>query len=210
MVGPESMLVAKADDFTRTLESLLSFSRSQVLPGNATGDLGAIAMRCVGASGGVTAVMLLYALHFPHRTILLFFILPIPIWVFVAFQVFQDAFLFVSNTKTTTAVTAHLGGALFGFLYYRFGWRLSHWGNWKWPSVRRRAKPQLRLYEEKPVEDFAELSRQSADEQLEAKLDAVLEKIQLYGKESLTESERQILVRASEKYKQRRQSTEGV
>src|SRR5262249_30726477 len=52
---------------------------------------------CIGASGAVTAVMVLCALHFPHRTILLFFVLPIPLWVFVGFQVVQDTFLFVDQ-----------------------------------------------------------------------------------------------------------------
>jgi hypothetical protein len=42
------------------------------------------------------------------------------------------------------------------------------------------------------------------DEQLEAKMDAILEKISRAGKESLTESERQVLLRASEVFKRRR------
>ena len=44
----------------------------------------------------------------------------------------------------------------------------------------------------------------AADEQLEAKLDAVQEKVSKQGKESLTPEERQILVRASELYKKPR------
>ena len=42
------------------------------------------------------------------------------------------------------------------------------------------------------------------DEQLEAKLDAVLEKVARSGQASLTDTERQILLRASEVYKRRR------
>ena len=42
------------------------------------------------------------------------------------------------------------------------------------------------------------------DEQLEAKLDAVLEKVARFGRGSLTEGENQILMRASEIYKKRR------
>jgi hypothetical protein len=42
------------------------------------------------------------------------------------------------------------------------------------------------------------------DEQLEAKLDAVLEKVARSGQESLTENERQLLLRASEVYKKKR------
>ena len=42
------------------------------------------------------------------------------------------------------------------------------------------------------------------DEQLEAKVDAVLEKVARSGQASLTEHEREILLRASELYKRRR------
>src|SRR5207247_1895001 len=52
---------------------------------------------CLGASGAVTAVMVLCALHYPTRVILLFFLLPVPIWLFVGFQVVQDAFIFISQ-----------------------------------------------------------------------------------------------------------------
>jgi hypothetical protein len=44
----------------------------------------------------------------------------------------------------------------------------------------------------------------SVDEQLEAKLDHVLEKVSRYGRDSLTPDEQEILKRASEIYKRRR------
>jgi len=44
----------------------------------------------------------------------------------------------------------------------------------------------------------------SVDEHLEAKLDEVLEKVQRHGKESLTDGEREILLKAAEIYKKRR------
>jgi membrane associated rhomboid family serine protease len=173
---------------------------------------------CIGASGAVTAVMVLCALHFPHRTILLFFVLPIPLWVFVGFQVVQDSFLFVNQAaaqgqdvlKTRVAVAVHLGGAAFAYLYYRFQWRLSQiWsvvGTWK----AQRGRPRLRVYREEESRPTAAVpaaappSAADVDEQLEAKLDAVLEKVARSGQASLTESERQILLRASEIYKKRR------
>lgn len=181
-----------------------------------TGSIAGDTMRYVGASGAVTAVMLLYACHFPHRTILLFFILPVPIWLFVGFQVIQDSFWFaqgLSNprgVRTTTAVACHLGGALFGFLYYRLGWRVSSLASDWNLRLPRRSRPRLRIYEEEALVSSPVSAQKTVDEQFEAKLDAVLQKIQTHGKDSLTESERQVLLRASEIYKQRRQSTEGV
>jgi hypothetical protein len=44
----------------------------------------------------------------------------------------------------------------------------------------------------------------AVDEHLEAKLDQVLEKVARSGKESLTEDEREVLLKASEIYKKRR------
>src|SRR4029453_1229879 len=35
----------------------------------------------LGASGGVVAVVILFALNFPHRTVLFMFFLPMPMWI---------------------------------------------------------------------------------------------------------------------------------
>lgn len=166
--------------------------------------------RCLGASGAVTAVMVVYAFHFPTRVIYLFFFLPVPIWAFVALQIFQDAIGLVGGSAGHVAITSHLGGALFGFLYYRFGWRIAPlWRNLML-SVRNRTRPRLRVYhgEEQARTPVASAVRSSVDEQFEAKLDAVLEKIKVVGQNNLTEEERLILKRASEIYKQRRSTRE--
>jgi membrane associated rhomboid family serine protease len=167
-----------------------------------------------GASGAVTAVMIVSACHSPYRTILLFFVLPVPIWLFVVFAVAKDFLGFFGARgigMERVAASAHLGGAAFGFLYYRFQWRVSSW----LPDVRSwwkaRNRPQLRVYreeeeanEEAPVPVATAPVGADADEQLEAKLDAVLAKVSKHGKESLTENEQQILQRASEVYRRRR------
>lgn len=167
---------------------------------------------CVGASGAVTATMVVFACHFPNKMILVFFMIPVPIWVLVVFQVAKDAYFLLTNTATPIAVSVHLAGAAFGFLYYRQTWRLSgfdlieRFRAWR----RRRARPSLRLYrpEEREREPIAVAapSAPSAplDEHLEAKVDAVLEKVARSGKDSLTEDERRILMRASEIYRKRR------
>jgi hypothetical protein len=195
---------------------------------------------CLGASGGVLAVLTLCAIHYPRRTIMLFFILPIPLWVFLIMYLAGDAYVFLNlnRMETSTAVAAHLGGALFAGAYYRLHIRLTDWlpefGNrgywrglwqnwWRWIFG-----PRLRLYaDEKPGKKWKAskprpssaaadaiyhpeektqqaVSAPTADEQLEAKMDAILEKISRVGKENLTESERQLLLRASEVYRRRR------
>ncbi len=164
---------------------------------------------CFGASGAVTTVLVLCALHYPTRIILLFFILPVPIWLFVIFMVAQDMFGFLGGTAGNIAVQVHLAGALFGFLYYKFQWRLTNWlprlKNWR----RRLTQPRLRVYREEEPAPVARvpppsLSRPDED-QLEAKVDAVLEKLSRVGKENLTDSEREVLLRASEVFRKRKQ-----
>jgi rhomboid family protein len=163
---------------------------------------------CLGASGAVTAVMVLFACHFPTRMILLFFFFPVPIWLFVGFQVAQDVFVFANKGMSSgVAVIVHIAGAAFGFVYYKTRLRLMNfWPDWKsWRKARHR--PRLRIYHEEHAEPVAVASTPSAqdmDEQLEAKLDAVLEKVARSGQDSLSEPERQILLRASEIYKRRR------
>src|SRR5439155_9085685 len=83
---------------------------------------------CLGASGAVTAVIVLCALHYPTRIILLFFFLPVPLWPFVIFRLAQDAFTFLSGHTAGTAVTVLLAGASFAFVYSKRHWRvLSCW-----------------------------------------------------------------------------------
>ncbi|GIW78737.1 MAG: hypothetical protein KatS3mg105_0544 [Gemmatales bacterium] len=160
----------------------------------------------LGASGAVTAVMVLCALHYPHRKILLFFVFPMSIWVFVIFQVARDLFeLLGAGPASGTAVACHLAGAAFGYLYYKRHWHLSGFLSSFKTLIRRAQRPKLRIYrEDERVVPLRVGAAETIDEQLEAKLDAVLEKIANSGQESLTENERAILLRASELMRKKR------
>jgi membrane associated rhomboid family serine protease len=173
--------------------------------------------RCLGASGAVTALLVLCACHFPHRVVYVMLMVPVPLWLFAVFNVVQDLVVFGGQFRTGVAVVVHLAGALFAFTYYRFQIRLldlfSGWWSAGWWSrlKRRRTRPRLRLFRPEDAESADERVTVPAagdsapvDEHLEAKLDAVLEKLARTGKESLTEGEREILLRASEIYKRRR------
>jgi membrane associated rhomboid family serine protease len=163
---------------------------------------------CLGASGAVMACMVLFATHFPHRVIYFWGLFPIPIWLLVLFYVGHDAYVFFVDMQTPTAVTVHLAGAAFGFFYQRNQWRLTRF----WPRFsewrRERSRARLRVYRDEeqitPVRETPTPSAPEMDEQLEAKVDAVLEKVSQHGQESLTDSERELLFRASELYKRRR------
>jgi membrane associated rhomboid family serine protease len=165
----------------------------------------------IGASGAVSAVLVVFAMHYPRHRILLFMFIPVSIWLFVVFMVAKDLYTFMTERQPMVGVTAHLGGAAFGFLYYRQQWRVLNLTSFL-PEFssrgRTRSRPRLRVY--RGDEGSETIAAPSAppepriDEQLEAQLDAVLEKMARSGKESLTESEKELLLRASEIYKRRR------
>ncbi len=165
---------------------------------------------CLGASGAVTALLILFAFHFPTRQILIFFLLPVPIWLFAVFNVAQDVFgLLGGGSGNQVAWVVHLAGAGFAALYYTQHWHILG----LWQSLRSlklpRARPPLRLYHPESddsgqVPVAAAARNPDLDEHLEAKLDAVLAKVASFGQGSLTEAERQILLRASEIYRRKR------
>ena len=54
---------------------------------------------CMGASGAVTMLLVLCALHFPQRTILVFMFLPLPIWVLAVLNVAQDTYVLIHQCQ---------------------------------------------------------------------------------------------------------------
>ena len=165
--------------------------------------------RCLGASGAVTTLLILCACHFPHRIIYMFLLLPVPIWFFALFNLAKDLWITLSNQHSQVAAIVHLAGAAFAFAYYK--WQGSVTGFFSglmfWKGIRPRTR--LKLFQpeaekEEPVAVSAVQAPAGMDEHLEAKLDAVLEKIAKAGKESLTPQEQAILKQAAEMYKRRR------
>ena len=73
----------------------------------------------VGASGAVFAVLVLFACYFPNRYVLVFFFLPMKIKYLVALLIGANLMM-ASAGGSDIAVLAHLGGAAYGFIYYRY------------------------------------------------------------------------------------------
>ncbi len=163
----------------------------------------------LGASGATMAVVVLCACYFPRRRILLFFFIPMPIWGFAVFLVAQD-FLGLLGNREGIGFAAHLGGAAFAFVYYRQHWQITRLFSGLRGFVKARNRPRLKLYsaseEERrePVSVSAPAKDPNVDEQLEAKIDAILEKVSRSGQNSLTDEEKELLMRASEIYKKKR------
>lgn len=128
---------------------------------------------CIGASGAVMACMMVYAIWYPNRIILLFFIIPMRIRTFVILTVCIEVYN-LWNLESDIASMAHLGGLLFGYFVVRAGPRvgdtLAAWF--------------LKRDEGAAVED-------------NRRLDEILEKVHRKGIGSLSWAERRFLKRMS-------------
>lgn len=147
----------------------------------------------MGASGGIAAVVALFALNFPHRQVLFMFFIPMPMWVAALIGLALDIQGAMARSGNV-AFTAHLAGALFGLLYYRFNWRIGPTFV-RLPALLARRRPKLRVHAPEEHDGEDDLNR---------KVDTILEKIAQQGQDSLTWNERRILEKASRKYQERR------
>lgn len=157
----------------------------------------------VGSNSAVNAAFVLYAFHNPRATVLLFFVLPVPIWLVAA------GFVVFSTLATIAGVGAAfvaLAGALFGAAYFYAGIRLSallpagRFGN------RSRSQPRLRVVPNDSDDSDTDEPPPPppAEERFDERVDRLLEKVSRSGQESLTPEERELLFRAGEHYKKRR------
>jgi membrane associated rhomboid family serine protease len=155
----------------------------------------------IGASGATMGVFCLVALHYPRQKVLLMGIIPIEFrWLLAAFVAFDTYFMIdqlkaaLENREATSQVanSAHIGGLIFGFLYFRWNMRITRWWDqFAGRIVTRRKRGKLRVFTE-AAEPESNLSSQ---------VDDILEKISRTGEASLTTRERNILAQASKQYR---------
>jgi membrane associated rhomboid family serine protease len=158
---------------------------------------------CVGASGAVFGIVVVFVLHYPTRQLLFFGLFPIPVALLAGLYLLQEYIHFkgaVAGGVSHIAHAAHLAGAGFGALFYYTRFTLLslvpdfllRLGEGK--RVFRR-RPKLRVHDPELADDEDDLSMQ---------VDAILEKISREGQASLTRQERRILEDASRRYQQKR------
>ena len=146
----------------------------------------------MGSAAPAMAITVLFAWHFPYRQILLFFLIPVPIFAVVAFYVVMSLFAGSQSGFTAGPVIAGLSAVAFGLLYGWRDWRIEKLipgeGQGFKLSLPRR-KPDLRVFE---PEDQNEVDRE---------VDRILAKIHESGEGSLTDKERKTLQQASRRYR---------
>ena len=145
----------------------------------------------LGASGAVSAVIALFIFKFPHVTLNIWGVLPVPAWLLGVILLLSDFSL--AFRESHIAWQAHLIGFAFGAAYHRFGWNFTSFQFGLKLSNPLKSGPKLKLHN--PL---------AADEDLQEQADRILQKISDHGESSLTAKERKILNRHSEQLRQRR------
>lgn len=156
----------------------------------------------VGASGGIAGLLLFFALCYPNVQVYLMGVLPVPAWLMAVLFIGQDVFG-AMNRSGNVAYWAHLGGALFGYLYFRYGWRLSDLlpdgqggsasGGFELKKLFKR-RPNLKIHRDE---------EEDAPDPADDRVDEILRKIKTDGQDSLTREERRVLEKASRRYQKR-------
>jgi hypothetical protein len=161
----------------------------------------------IGASAGVVAVVIVFACLNPNQpiTMLLFFVLPVtikPKWIAIALLATDllGFFLFEALGKRSPlgfAHSAHLGGMLTGWIYFRY----VHAREWRTPdrAPGMELPTWLKRAKESPaIAEPAFKVNVTSREDLKAEVDRILDKINSDGFGALTADEKRLLDDARE------------
>ena len=145
----------------------------------------------IGASGGVLAVMTLYAIFYPNRELLIWGIIPIKAWVATLLFALVSIFGTIGGGGTTAHLT-HLGGIAAAFVYIWLEPKISRAIISRIEKKRRVSKPTKIHYFE-PRKSRLEILEENAT------IDDVLKRVSEVGMESLSDDEIRVLEKASGK-----------
>lgn len=165
----------------------------------------------VGASGAVFGILLAFGWLFPDvKMFLLFVPIPIPARIFVALYALFELSAGIANTAgDNIAHFAHLGGMLFGWLLILYwqkrgysGFAMHQYHSPLWDKIKlwwrehmqgirteKKDDPHAGYHYQAPVGSAPEGERTSARRRSE-EVDKLLDKVKMYGYDSLTKEEK--------------------
>ncbi|WP_317194008.1 rhomboid family intramembrane serine protease [Aquimarina mytili] len=160
----------------------------------------------VGASASVMAILIAVATYIPYMTVRLMFLGSIKFWWIAAFFVILDIVQIPAGNAG--GHIAHLGGALFGYLYavqLKKGNDIGAWFEKIMDSLIRLFKPgkkksplktvhKSKTYKKTPKKAKPSSAKNKNPNQ--ARIDAILDKISKSGYDSLTKEEKDFLFKA--------------
>lgn len=151
----------------------------------------------VGASGAIMALLFAITTYRPNMNVRLLLIGNVKIWYIAAFFVFLD--LVQIPVSNAGGHITHLGGALFGFIYIQFlnsGFDFGKFFVWLTelfsPNKKKYTKFKNVYTNKKKSETHTKNTSNSKDE-VQIKIDVILDKISKSGYESLSKEEKEFL-----------------
>lgn len=154
----------------------------------------------LGASGGVTAITMLFVFNYPNMTLLAFGVVPIKSWVYGIFVVVMNLFgtaKYQVGQAEQVAYDVHLIGAAFAAIYFYAGLNFGALGAiWGKITCLVKSKPKLKIH--KPTEN-------TLPESVKEEADRILEKLHREGQDSLTAKERKVLEEYSRAVRKQRE-----
>lgn len=138
----------------------------------------------LGASGAILAIEVAFAMYFPNSTVIFYFF---PMKAKYLVMIFAGITIFNCVVPKTGNIAhfAHLGGLVYGFLFVRYSHRVSGYLN-MW---------QIYQHEKELMKE----------QELRAKVDEILDKVNREGLRNLTWRERSFLKSASKRYKKNKE-----
>lgn len=154
----------------------------------------------IGASGSVYGLLVAFAMLYPDAVIYLYFLIPISARNMAILFAVIEFFAGAADSTPTVARFAHLGGMVTGFVYIRWWWTIKiKLKGWAGDLLEKAPQPRLPsrrrsggVPEEPPTREGGETM---------AEVDRILDKILSSGLDSLTEEERAVMKRYSDRSK---------
>ncbi len=153
----------------------------------------------IGASGAVYGLLVAFAMLYPDAVVYLYFFIPIKAAHMAILFGLIEFFSGATGATPGVARFAHLGGMLTGYLYIRWWWvaKLKMAALWKEST---RAGDESELPTPRPAPRRAAKPKPDPNAEM-VEVDRILDKILADGLESLTDEERQVMHRYSERNK---------
>ncbi|WP_025741450.1 rhomboid family protein [Aquimarina pacifica] len=157
----------------------------------------------VGASAAVLAIVIFIAAYTPNAEVRIF-VLTVKLWQIGVFMVLMDL-VQIPTSGNAGGLIAHMGGAIFGYLYaiqLKKGKDIGAWFEKLMDGVMAIFKPKKKsplrtVHKSKtPIKTAKKTAASSVKSPNQKQIDAILDKISKSGYESLTKEEKDFLFKA--------------
>ncbi len=164
-----------------------------------------------GASASVMAIVVAIATYRPNFPVQLFFVLRVRLWIIAVIAVLMDLLALRGLQSNPGGHIAHLGGAIFGYMYVQALLKGNDWTEGimdvvdkleDWVKGRKRPKMKTVHKQKQPATKTAygrqtrSTAQRVSDQQ---RMDDILDKIGRSGYDSLSKEEKEFLFKFSEK-----------